>query len=43
MNPIFNTDFYKIGHIDQYPSGVSQIFSNWTPRSTHVAKLENPV
>ena len=32
MNPSLITDFYKIGHIDQYAPGVQTIFSNWTPR-----------
>jgi nicotinamide phosphoribosyltransferase len=36
MNPLFWEDFYKIGHIDQYPADTEQIWSNWTPRSSHV-------
>ncbi len=36
MNPIFLIDFYKAGHISQYPKGVTQIWSNWTPRTTRV-------
>jgi nicotinamide phosphoribosyltransferase len=36
MNPIFLIDFYKAGHIFQYPKGVSQVWSNWTPRSTRI-------
>ena len=36
MNPIFAIDFYKAGHISQYPEGVTQIWSNWTPRTTRV-------
>ncbi len=27
-------DFYKLGHVDQYPAGVTQIWCNWTPRYT---------
>jgi len=27
-------DFYKLGHVDQYPEGVTQIWTNWTPRYT---------
>lgn len=27
-------DYYKLGHVDQYPPGITQIFSNWTPRYT---------
>lgn len=36
MNPMFLADFYKYGHIDQYPKGVTQVWSNWTPRKTRV-------
>lgn len=36
MNPIFYIDFYKIGHIHQYKKGISQVWANWTPRSTRV-------
>lgn len=33
MNPIYLTDFYKQGHINQYPEGTTRIYSNLTPRS----------
>lgn len=33
--PHLNEDFYKAGHIDQYELGVQQVYSNFTPRSTH--------
>lgn len=36
MNPIFAIDFYKAGHVAQYAPGVSQVWSNWTPRSSYV-------
>lgn len=32
INPLFITDFYKTGHIDQYPDGTEVIYSNFTPR-----------
>ena len=35
MNPLFKADFYKVGHIDQYPKDTTQVWSNWTPRYTH--------
>lgn len=35
-NPIFLIDFYKFGHIDQYPKGIKKIVVNFTPRSTRV-------
>ena len=36
INPIFYIDFYKVGHVIQYPSDTTQVFSNWTPRSSRV-------
>ncbi|HEY9789207.1 MAG TPA: nicotinate phosphoribosyltransferase [Candidatus Obscuribacterales bacterium] len=36
MNPIYYIDFYKVGHIDQYPKGITQIWSNWTPRYSRI-------
>jgi nicotinamide phosphoribosyltransferase len=31
--PAHATDFYKTGHIKQYPSGTTGVYSNFTPRS----------
>lgn len=36
MNPLFLIDFYKVGHVSQYPSDTEQVWSNWTPRSSRV-------
>lgn len=36
MNPIFLIDFYKVGHIKQYPSGITKVWSNWTPRYSRI-------
>ena len=36
MNPVFLIDFYKVGHIDQYPKNVTQVWSNWTPRNSRI-------
>lgn len=36
MNPIFLADFYKVGHVQMYPSDVTQVWSNWTPRTSRV-------
>lgn len=36
MNPLFLIDFYKAGHVSQYPPGTTQVWSNWTPRSSRV-------
>src|SRR5580698_1772098 len=34
MNPIYLIDFYKVGHISQYPEDTQQVWSNFTPRSS---------
>lgn len=36
INPILMADFYKVGHVSQYPSDVTQVWSNWTPRTTRI-------
>jgi nicotinamide phosphoribosyltransferase len=35
-NPIFLIDFYKFGHVDQYPKNIRKVWVNFTPRSTRV-------
>lgn len=35
MNPIYLIDFYKVGHVSQYPSDTEFVYSNWTPRYTY--------
>lgn len=40
MNPLFLIDFYKVGHVWQYPKGTRAIWSNWTPRYTSRASNE---
>ena len=39
MNPLLYCDFYKTGHQHQYPNDVTQVWSNWTPRTTRVAGI----
>lgn len=36
MNPMFLADFYKIGHVDQYPKDTTQVWSNWTARGVRL-------
>lgn len=36
INPMLLADFYKIGHVAQYPPNVTQVWSNWTPRTSRV-------
>jgi nicotinamide phosphoribosyltransferase len=34
--PLFLIDFYKHGHVFQYPKGITKVWVNFTPRSTRV-------
>lgn len=36
LNPIFLIDFYKFGHVDQYPKDIRKVWVNLTPRSTRI-------
>lgn len=38
INPLLATDFYKIGHINQYNPLTTLIFSNFTPRADKLFK-----
>lgn len=33
LNPLFGADAYKYGHIRFYPKGITEVYSNFTPRS----------
>jgi nicotinamide phosphoribosyltransferase len=39
INPLHATDFYKTGHIRQYPEGTGLVYSNFTCRSDKNAKM----
>lgn len=39
MNPLTAIDFYKADHRNQYPTGTSEVYSNFTPRSNRLAKF----
>jgi nicotinamide phosphoribosyltransferase len=39
-NLMYHTDFYKIGHKDQYPTGTTNVYSVWTARNTKYAATE---
>jgi nicotinamide phosphoribosyltransferase len=43
MSPEFLIDFYKVGHIDQYPEGISRVWVNWTPRHSRVPSVKKVV
>lgn len=37
VNPLTCIDFYKTDHRRQYPEGTTEVYSNFTPRSSHLA------
>lgn len=39
LNPLFAADFYKTGHIYQYPKGTEYVYANFTARSTQHARM----
>ena len=39
INPLSQADFYKTGHIFQYPAGTTEVYSNLTPRSDRLAPV----
>jgi nicotinamide phosphoribosyltransferase len=42
-NPFLLADFYKIGHIAQYPEGTEMIYSTWTPRTSRIKGIDKVV
>jgi len=43
MNPLLLTDGYKLGHKDQYPTGTTKVYSNWTPRKSRIDHIDKVV
>lgn len=39
INPLTAIDFYKTDHRRQYPTGTTEVYSNFTPRSGKLAKV----
>jgi nicotinamide phosphoribosyltransferase len=39
IDPLTQIDFYKADHRRQYPVGTTKVYSNFTPRSNHLARL----
>jgi nicotinamide phosphoribosyltransferase len=39
QRPLHNCDSYKLGHMAQYPKGTNLVYSNFTPRAMHHAKI----
>lgn len=43
MNASLLIDFYKAGHVYQYPKGISKIYCNWTARKSRIAGINKTV
>lgn len=43
INPFLLTDFYKVGHVFQYPPGTEIVYSNLTPRSSRIPGVNEMV
>lgn len=39
LNPMFNTDGYKLDHRRQYPKGTEYVYSNWTARGSRIPEV----
>lgn len=43
-NPLLKLDYYKVGHLHQYPKGTEKVYSTWTPRgNTYMPYAERGV
>jgi len=42
-NPFLLTDYYKVGHVFQYPQNITLVYSNLTPRSSRLAEVDEMV
>ena len=39
-NPFLLTDYYKVGHVFQYPADTTLVYSNLTPRSSRLEGVD---
>lgn len=42
-NPFLLTDYYKVGHVFQYPRNTTLVYSNLTPRNSRLAGVDEMV
>ena len=42
-NPFLLTDYYKVGHVFQYPAGTTLVYSNLTPRKSRMDDVDEMV
>ena len=43
LNPTMLCDFYKVGHVDQYPKGTIVNYQTWTCRASRIAGINSTV
>jgi nicotinamide phosphoribosyltransferase len=43
INPFLLTDYYKVGHIFQYPPNTTLVYSNLTPRNSRFKEMDEMV
>ena len=43
VNPFLLTDFYKVGHVFQYPPKTTLVYSNLTPRQSRIKGIDKMV
>jgi len=43
INPFLLTDYYKVGHVFQYPCNTTLVYSNLTPRSSRLEGVDEMV
>lgn len=43
LEPLLNTDAYKLGHIKQYPDNTEYVFSNFTPRKSRIEGIDHVI
>jgi len=43
INPLLLADFYKVGHVFQYPKGTTKVYSNFTPRRSRMEGVNKVV
>lgn len=43
MNPLYLIDMYKLDHREQYPAGITQVWTTWTPRASRISDVTEVV
>lgn len=43
INPFLLTDYYKVGHVFQYPANTTLVYSNLTPRKSRFTNIDEMV